>query len=285
MPCTTVREDLQAFHDHELPLDAQIQIQGHLSECVSCRLEAAALGELRGALRTMASSMTSPSDEDCARVTAAVIDRIHVEREMSFSAQVRGLFDDMHLVWAGLGASVAMLFCVFASAGVLHAASDENPDSLAGIISTIANQGSNDNPVRLAGTMRAPRALLAAPMPLTDEDTALAFSAVVTREGRIQNIALLEQQVRAFPGRPDLVVAMLDAASRTRFAPAQAGGEPVAVNVVWLMTITTVRGLPDYDLYLVRPPRWTIPGNGPMPPPKRPRPAKAPAPSGDCLAA
>ena len=65
----------------------------------------------------------------------------------------------MHLVWAGLGASVAMLFCVFASAGVLQAASQERPDSLAGIISTIVS-GRHQRSVRLAPTVIENRALL-----------------------------------------------------------------------------------------------------------------------------
>ena len=51
------------------------------------------------------------------------------------------------------------------------------------------------------------------------------------------------------------MLAMLDAAARARFEPAKSGGAPVAVNVVWLLSRTTVKGRPDYDLYLVRPPR------------------------------
>ena len=64
-------------------------------------------------------------------------------------AQVVDWFQDMHLVWAGLGASVATLICVVGSASVLHAANQERPNSMARVISVLASPGSNDNPMRL----------------------------------------------------------------------------------------------------------------------------------------
>ena len=74
-------------------------------------------------------------------------------------AQVARLFQDMHLVWAGLGASVATLICVVGSASVLHAANQERPDSLAGVIASLASPGSNANPLRLDADMMPPRAV------------------------------------------------------------------------------------------------------------------------------
>ncbi len=292
LPCARVRDDLMAYHDGELPIDAQVLIQSHLQECVACRLEANAIADLGDALRTMAGSVPGRAAADTGRITGAVLERIRVEQQLSFSVRVRCLFEDMHLVWAGLGASVAMLFCVFASAGVLQAASQERSDSLAGIISTIANADSND-PVRLAGTMLENRALLdtTAAMQATGQDTDLMLSAVVTREGRIQNLEVLEEEARALPANPEVVLAMLDAASRARFERAQSsGGLPVAVNVVWLVTTTTVKGRPDYDLYLVTPPRWTAPVNGPLdaralPRKRTPPPVKVPAAEDDGLTA
>ena len=89
-----------------------------------------------------------------------------------------------------------MLFCIFVSAGVLHAASQERPDSLAGIISTIAS-GSND-PVRLVDTAYENHALLDTHrIVAAGEDADLMLSAFVTRDGRIQNVELLEEQARA----------------------------------------------------------------------------------------
>ncbi len=147
-----------------------------------------------------------------------MLERIRVEQQLSLTTRVRGLFEDMHLVWAGLGASVAMLFCVFASAGVLQAASQERPDSLAGIISTIVAADTND-PMRLAPTVTENRALLdtTEAMQSTGGDAELMLSALVTREGRIQNLEVLEEQARALHVKPEVMLAMVEAASRARF--------------------------------------------------------------------
>jgi hypothetical protein len=272
IPCERVQADLMACHDGELPIETQVLIQGHLQECVACRLQAGDIRDIGEHLRAMAASVSHDVPNRAGLITGPVLERIKLERQFSFRVQVRSLFEDMHLVWAGLGATVATLFCVLASVGVLQAANQEKPDSLAAIISSLANQGSNDNPLRLGGSMLAPRAISDLTMPTSGEDGELTLSAVVTREGRIQNLELLEEQARALQLRPEVILALLDTASRARFEPAVAGGLPVAVNVVWLVATTTVRGRPDYDLYLVSPPRWTAPVHGPAVAPKRQTP-------------
>jgi hypothetical protein len=288
LPCARVRDDLMAYHDGELPIEIQVLIQNHLQDCVACRLEAAALADLSHALHDMAGEVHGRCLET-GRITGAVLERIRVERQFSLSARVYGLFEDMHLVWAGLGASLAMIFCVFASAGVLHAASQERSDSLAGIISTLANAGTHDT-VRLAEATNETNALLdtTAAIPASGATTDLMLSAVVTREGRIQNVEVLEDELRALPIKPEVVLAMIDAASRARFERAPSRSQPPAVNVVWLVTATIVKGRPDYDLYLLSPPPWTpAAGAANLPSPrKRPRAPKAPETGGsDGLAA
>jgi hypothetical protein len=273
LPCAQVREDLPAYHDGELEMEGQVRIHSHLQECVACRLEAAALADLGDALRTMAGSVPGRAPADTGFITRAVLDRIRVEQRFSLVSQIRESFQDMHLVWAGLGATVAMLFCIFASAGVLHAANQERPDSLAGIISTIAS-GSTD-PVRLVDSAFENKPLLDTTESLpVGEETDLMLSAFVTRDGRIQNVALLEEQARALHVKPEVVLAMIDAASRARFSPTPNSAYPGGVNVVWLVTSTTVKGLPDYDLYLLSPPRLSKPMLGP---PTAPKPAPTPS--------
>jgi hypothetical protein len=283
VPCEQVREELTAFHDGELAIERQVLIQSHLQECVACRLEAASLVELSDALRTMAGSVRGRAPRDTGLITGAVLERVRLERQFSWTAQLRDWFQDMHLVWAGLGASFAVLFCVFASAGVLHAANQERPDSLAGIISTIA--GSTD-PVRLADAAFENHALLDTTEALAED---LMLSAFVTRDGRIQNVALLVEEARALEVQPEIVVAMMEAAARARFSPSPIGASPGGgVNVVWFVTSTTVKGLPDYDLYLVSPPRLASPAAfGPKPRKAAVAPpVKAVTPTGDdCLAA
>lgn len=278
LPCAYVRENLEAYLDGELTLDEQVSIQSHLQECVACQLEASELSEIGCALRAAPSVPTTPQPEP-GRLTSIVLERVRLEQQFSFGVQVRDLFDDMHFVWAGLGATVAMIICIFASAGVLQAASDERPDSLAGLIDYLANPGSNANPVRVVDAyMSMPRAHEPF-VPTTTDDVEFAVAAVVTREGRIQNLELVAEQARALRVKPEVVLAMLDAAAQARFEPAKAAGSPVAVSMVWLLSSTTVKGLPDYDMYLLRPPAHAISATGPIAPVKAPRPSAAPAPA------
>jgi hypothetical protein len=274
LPCDQVREDLNAYHDGELDMEAQVLIHGHLQECVACRLEAAALTDLGAALRTMAGSVPGRASSETGIITDSVLHRVRIERRFSFVTRVRESFEDMHLVWAGLGATFAMLFCIFASAGVLHAANQERPDSLAGIISTIASGATE--PVRLVDSAYENKPLLDTTESLpVGQETDLMLSAFVTRDGRIQNVALLEEQARTLHVRPEVVLAMIDAASRARFSPKQANAHG-GVNVVWLVTSTTVKGRPDYDLYLLSPPRIANPVFGP---PTAPKTMPAPSPT------
>ncbi len=99
----------------------------------------------------------------------------------------------MHLVWAGIGASVATLICVVGSASVLHAANQERPNSMARVISVLASPGSNDNPLRLNYEMMAPRAVTDAAIEMSEEDVEYALSAVVSREGRVQGVEVINQ--------------------------------------------------------------------------------------------
>ncbi|MCC7031743.1 MAG: zf-HC2 domain-containing protein [Acidobacteria bacterium] len=253
--CEAVQDRLEEFHDDELALEARVAIQGHLRDCVTCALVAAELEEVRESLRDMAQALPDRTAPEAERLSRRVVERVRVEAQFSWRAEVRALFQDMHLVWAALGATAATLVCLAGSVSVLHAASQERPDSLAGLITLLANPGSNENPVRLDSRMLAPRSRTDAETfaPLTTEDAVLALSAVVTREGRVQNLELLRSS-RALDVkvRPDVLLAMLDAAARMEFEPAQAGGAPVAVSMVWVLASTTVKGSPTDDVVLIR---------------------------------
>jgi hypothetical protein len=274
--CADVQDRLDEFHDGELPLDDRIAIQGHLRDCVTCALAASELEELRLSLREMALSLPDRSDPEAERLATNVTERVRVEAQFSWSAELRSLFQDMHLVWAALGATAATLVCLIGSISVMHATNQERPDSLAGLISYLANPGSNQNPVRLDNHMLVPRALIDAEafLPMSANDNAvLALSAVVTREGRVQNIEFLNPaHAAAIKVRPDVLIAMLDAAARAEFEPAQAGGSPVAVSMVWLLASTTVRGQAE-DVVLVRRPLSSMPEHPARPEPKVTSPA------------
>ena len=88
-------------------------------------------------------------------------------------------------------------------------------------------------------------------MRIPQDDAVFAFATVVTREGRVSGYELLHSD-----GRTAAEVSRIsDVPSTLRFAPAQAGGSPVAVNMVWLLARTTVKGTPrpfDFDEFRPR---------------------------------
>ena len=242
--CVDVRERLEAFYDGELALEQCVAIQNHLGECVTCSLAAEELTAVGTTLREFAAQVADRTTDEPVRMTARVIERLRVEEQFSLKAQVISLFQDMHLVWAGLGATVATMICVIGSASVLHAANQQQPGSFANVISILANPGSNENPMRLNYEMMAPRAVSAAPIDMAAEDGEYALSAVVSREGRVQGVEVLDQS--RVPGRS--VNALLHEAYRVQFSPAQARGDAVAVSVVWLVANTTVKGRGGIDI-------------------------------------
>ncbi len=249
--CADVRGRLEAFYDGEVPFPERMAIQNHLGECVACSLEAEEIFSLGATLRDMAAEVGEHAAVAPLRLSAQVVEQLGVEQQLSARAQIVALFQDMHLVWAGIGATVATLICVIGSASVLHAANQERPDSLAGVISLLANPGSNANPVRLNYDMMAPRAVTDPAIEMSEEDAEYALRAVVSREGRVQGIEVIND---AQPlGKRAVVNAMLNEAYRVQFAPAQARtGDAVAVSMVWLVANTTVKGRHDDGLGVLR---------------------------------
>jgi hypothetical protein len=250
-PCVDVRERLEAFHDGELTIDDRIAIQNHLTECVGCSITATELAALGATLRDLASGVAATEIVEPMRISAHVVERLRVEDQFSIRSQVADWFEDMHLVWAGLGASLATLICVAGSASVLHAANQERPNSMARVIAVLASPGSNDNPLRLNYEMMAPRAVTDAAIEMSEEDVEYALSAVVSREGRVQGVEMINQPLSA--GNRPAVNAMLNEAYRVQFAPALArDGDAVAVSVVWLVSNTTVKGRHDETMHALR---------------------------------
>jgi hypothetical protein len=171
------------------------------------------------------------------------------------------------------------MICVIGSASVLHAANQQQPGSFAKVISILASPGSNENPIRLNYEMMAPRAVSSAPIEMTsEEESEYALSAVVSREGHVQGVEVINQS----RSKDRSVNAMLNEAYRVRFAPAQARGDAVAVSMVWLVASTTVKGRPDTDMEALRGilrARTAPQPIGPLPVPAEatePKPAPAP---------
>jgi hypothetical protein len=118
------------------------------------------------------------------------------------------------------------------------------------VISILANPGSNENPMRLNYEMLVPPkddtrplGVMASPIEMTEEEAEYALAAVVSREGRVQGVEVINPRARATHRS---VNAVLNDAYRVQFAPAQArGGDAVAVSMVWLVANTTVKGRVD----------------------------------------
>ena len=159
------------------------------------------------------------------------------------------MFDDMHLVWIGLASTAATFLCGAIVLSMLQFASPERDDSLAaddrghaarrrvrpesarGSTASCSVPSTVPERRRIAGDAR--------PADLRDEELMLALSAVVTREGRV---------ARAVRCSANDDIARRSSARSSMRSPAAAssrrslGAAPVAVNLVWLLAHTTVRG-------------------------------------------
>jgi hypothetical protein len=242
MVCASVNRVLEAYHDGELPVEQQIVVETHLAECYICAAEAKSLRELRDALRATADVTTTDTVEArLASITAGVISRVKAERHESLTARVGRMFEDLHLVWAGLAATSATVSCAAIVAGVLYFAPAERGDSLAGVMSALAAPGSDRNPMVMDAGIELPRFELQPTMPTIAAvkgdapDAALMVSGVVTVDGRVAFPSLLSSPYSTADDQR-----LISAVSGARFEPATRGGAPVAVNFVWLLERTTV---------------------------------------------
>lgn len=240
--CAAVRRRLQAFHDRELPIRELIDVEEHVHGCAGCTGELEAIRAVGEALRFAAAP--GPAD-DWTGLQWGVIGRMRAEAHESLTARAGRMFEDLHLVWIGLAATLAAFVCGAVALGALHFASSDREDSLAAMMAIIsAPSGSNLNPVRSNQFLQVPSVplsgaielMLAKPVSEDDEELVLALSAVVTREGRVSGVSVLNTE-----RPPDDILPILHVLSQARLEPGRVGSSPVAVNLIWLMAHTTVR--------------------------------------------
>lgn len=242
LDCRQVRRQLAAYHDAELAMDTQVAMQAHLRGCPSCLAERRRLSEVGSLLRA---SVAARVPEERGRIERHVLARLQAERQTSWRHAFEGLFEDMHLVWAAAGATAATAVILCAVVATMALALREQPLSMAAALDAMASPGSDRNPVSVDGRMLLPRSnpdALVASVTMARDEAVFALAAVVTREGRVRNLALLTPDTSALPVEEREILELLGAASQARFEPARSGGTPVAVNLVWLVAHTTVRG-------------------------------------------
>jgi hypothetical protein len=243
LTCAATRRRLHAYHDEELSVPDQIAVSAHLEWCDPCAASFADLRAIRAVLRAAAPgrSVNSPEMPD---LHGSVVSRLRAEDTQSFGAQLRAMFEDMHFVYAGVGAAAATAVCVIIMLTMMRFADNERP-------------GSNDHPVVVDAGMAMPRPLEStffAPdlMPFfspevtaPNDDAVYTLSGVVTLEGRFINWELHqadgESPVVSGSSEAKAVEHLMDSVSNTRFEPARVAGLPVAVNIVWMVAHTTVR--------------------------------------------
>jgi len=250
--CETARDLLDAFVDGELPVPDQVMVEAHLRWCTTCSARIEDMSIIGTSVRIGASAVREVGHADEQAMAALqddVLSLISAERDQSFTVRVRAMFEDMHLLWPALGACCAVLICLAGAPTVLYAANEEHPDSLAALITTMSDRSGQD-PLLLDNTIVSPRAIDGGPIfDLSDDEAAVTLAAVVSSEGLISDFALLQSErevvTRHDRGRHQREMAdLLHQVKQARFEPAQAltGRRNVAVNMVWLIYRTTVKG-------------------------------------------
>ena len=149
LTCAAARRRLQAFHDGELAVGDQIAVAWHLEACRDCADALADIRLVSHILRATSPGLAMLSREEAAGFQAGVVSRVRAECDSSLAVRVRGMFEDMHLVYAGLGAAVATMVCVVIMLGMMRFATNERPDSLAAMVALLAMPGSSANAMNI----------------------------------------------------------------------------------------------------------------------------------------
>lgn len=243
--CAGANRLLQAYHDGELTIAEQIEVDAHLEWCDGCSAALDDMRSMRSLLRTAVASQPAVSRADHDSLQAMVLSRARAEQNASWPVHMRAMFDDMHFVYAGLGAGAATVACVMIMLSMMRFATGRE-----------RSPGSNTNPVVVDARMLMPRPLDYVLMTADSkeaDDAVFTLSGVVTREGRVVNLELHSQSGETLPADSSEARALeplMGSVSKARFEPAKVSGLPVAVNMVWMVAHTTVRAakLPSIDL-------------------------------------
>ena len=220
LTCAATRRRLERFLDGELPIADQIAVSAHLGWCGDCAATSAGLKAVGAALRAVAPGRAVLSNDEAAGFSTGVVSRLNAERNHSMTARVRLMFDDMHIVYAGLGATVAATVCLVLMMGMMRFAADHRPDSLAAILAVMATPFVCETTTELPDAVacrarwveRFQRANESA-----EQDAVFTLDAVVIHEGHLANLAVLRANRRAdASGQAEVIEELLDTVSRAR---------------------------------------------------------------------
>ena len=263
--CEYARERLEGLLDDELSVDEQVLVESHVRWCRTCadRIEDFQLIGTSIRVGPPKLALAREVEPASSAVYSRVMMRMRAERDQAFAVRLREMFADMRLLWPALGATMAVLVCLSVAIGVLKSTSSERPSSLATRLEAM-NPGSEANPLRpdnnarvdryfdkfvdsdRAGGISIPRVMDdgASVAGIPGEEAMFTMAMVVNREGRITTAEMLNSERGSNNAERALHAneAVLDAVRQSRFAPAQTPiGRTVAVNMVWLIFVTTVQ--------------------------------------------
>jgi putative zinc finger protein len=255
--CTATLRRLQAFHDGELAVPDQIAVGSHLEWCDHC---AAVLGELRllgSALQAIAPGRAAAALDESGSFQRAVLNRVKAERDASFLVRVRGMFDDMHLVYSGLGAAAATMVCVVIMLSMMRFATDERPDSLAAIMSVLSTSLGCDSVTDLidGGGCSRWEAQFQRANESAEQDAVFALDAVVIDKGRLADLERLRARKhrRSDAEQVEMIEGLLDSVYRARIE-GQTPQLAVTGNMLRVIERATVRANANKPLDLPLPP-------------------------------
>lgn len=245
--CTGIRERLHAFLDSELHPAEHAAVRAHVERCDDCTAELEGFRDLGGLLRAGGGGADVPIDA-LARVTGRVVSLAAAEARQSLRARLSHAFEDMRFVFAGAGSFAATFLCAIGLAGILEASSASRSDSLASMMERMsAPRGSTLNPFSVDPRLLPPSvqqgslvmpAILVDNVPYAVPDEEYAFSGVLTPDGRVAGIEMLQSGSPIDPRALELLYSIHE----SRFKPARLkDGRAVAVSFVWLHSDVTIK--------------------------------------------
>ena len=246
--CAAARRRLQALYDQELPVTEQIAVQAHVDACALCADQLSELQWVGAVLKNGATGRDILTHEETAAFVGTVVSRRSAEQDASIVSRVQEMFDDMHLVYAGVGAAVATAACVVFMLGMMWLAPAAHPNaspsaSLAAIMTLMATPGSSANAISIdpashaRGTARFHAANASA-----EEDAVFALASIVTRDGQLISLDRLKTGRKATRDEAKAIEELLESVTRASIEPGLADGAPAVANtMVWFVTRTTVR--------------------------------------------
>jgi hypothetical protein len=245
MNCADVRRNLSAYHDEELGVGERIAIRDHIENCPSCAVEADDLTAIRGALQDAYRSDVAAWAPVLPRLQSDVVERLAAEESVSLGTLISELLEDRRRAFATTGSALAACVLVIAGVCQLGLGAKGHPDSLRALL----EQEEKVWAIRAETPVMLPRANPDTIMPTAvmnqgeGDESYSAFAAVVTSDGNLSDLEFLAdgQSKPSRTSRTGLESDLLAAAATASFQPASKAGEPVPLNVIWIVTHRTVR--------------------------------------------